>query len=76
MRDALIWTQEARLSRCPQKTAEDRAAWAKAIPNIAAEWAQGLDGKGEADTDMLSAYLGKLDAAGYTGVRDWSLLSN
>lgn len=50
----------------------DRAAWAKAMPNIAAEWAAGLDGKGEPGSKMLAAYLGKLEAAGYSGVRDWT----
>jgi C4-dicarboxylate-binding protein DctP len=55
---------------------EDRATWANAIPNIAAEWAQGLDAKGEDGTAMLNTYLGKLGAAGYTGVRDWSITSN
>ncbi len=57
-------------------TAEDRAAWAAAMPNIAAEWAKGLDDKGEAGTDMLNTYLSKLEASGYTGVRDWSVVSN
>lgn len=52
--------------------ADERAAWAAAMPNIAAEWAANLDGKGEPGTDMLKAYLGKLEAAGYTGVRDWT----
>ena len=51
---------------------EDRMAWASAMPNIAAEWAANLDGKNEPGTDMLNAYLGKLEAAGYTGVRDWT----
>ena len=55
-----------------EASAEDRAAWAAAMPNIAAEWAEGLDGKGEPGSDMLKAYLGKLEAAGYTGVRDWT----
>ena len=50
---------------------EDRSAWAKAMPNIAAEWAAGLDEKGEPGSDMLRAYLAKLEAAGHTGVRDW-----
>lgn len=60
-----------------EMTAADRATWADAIPDIATEWAQGLDSKGEAGTDMLNAYLGKLEAAGYTGVRYWSAgLSN
>ena len=55
-----------------EMTPADRATWAAAIPDIATEWAQGLDSNGEAGTDMLNAYLGKLEAAGYTGVRDWS----
>lgn len=51
---------------------EDRLTWAKAMPNVAAEWAKGLDKKGEDGTEMLKAYLGKLEKAGYTGVRDWT----
>lgn len=50
----------------------DRKAWADAMPDIAMEWAQGLDENGEDGTGMLNAYLGKLADAGYTGVRDWS----
>lgn len=53
-------------------TTEDRANWAAAMPNIAAEWAKTLDDKGEPGSEMLSAYLGKLEAAGYTGVRNWA----
>ena len=52
--------------------AEQRASWAAAMPNIAAEWAANLDGKGEPGTEMLEAYLGKLAEAGYTPVRDWT----
>ncbi|MDJ0824277.1 MAG: C4-dicarboxylate TRAP transporter substrate-binding protein [Rhodobacter sp.] len=55
-----------------EANADDRADWAAAMPNIAAEWATGLDGKGEPGTEMLRAYLGKLEASGYTGVRDWT----
>jgi C4-dicarboxylate-binding protein DctP len=50
----------------------ERAAWANAMPDIAAEWAAGLDADGESGSDMLRAYLAKLQAAGHTGVRDWS----
>ena len=46
----------------------EREAWAKAMPNIAAEWAGGIDGGG----DMLNAYMGKLKAAGFEPVRDWA----
>ena len=53
-------------------SAEDRAAWAAAMPNIAQEWASTLNGNGEDGTAMLQSYLGKLEAAGYTGVRDWT----
>ena len=52
---------------------EDRAAWANAMPNIALEWAETLNAAGEPGTEMLEAYLGKLEAAGYVGVRDWTV---
>ena len=52
--------------------ATQRAAWAEAMPNIAAEWAANLDGKGEPGSDMLNAYLAKLAEAGYAPVRDWA----
>jgi TRAP-type C4-dicarboxylate transport system substrate-binding protein len=55
-----------------EASADDRAAWAAAMPDIAAEWAAGLDAKGEPGSEMLNAYLGKLEAAGYTGLRDWT----
>ena len=55
-----------------EASVEGRKAWADAMPNIAAEWAANLDGKGEPGSEMLSAYLAKLEAAGYVGVRDWT----
>lgn len=53
-------------------SAEDRAAWANAMPNVAQEWAETLNGRGEQGTEMLAAYLGKLEDAGFTGMRDWT----
>ncbi|WP_299620643.1 C4-dicarboxylate TRAP transporter substrate-binding protein [Pelagibius sp.] len=50
----------------------EREAWAQAIPDIASEWAAGLDKRNEPGSEMLKAYLGKLDGAGYKGVRDWT----
>jgi len=55
-----------------EASADDRQAWANAMPNLAAEWSATLNDKGEPGTDMLNAYLGKLSDAGYTGVRDWA----
>ena len=52
---------------------EERKAWVNAIPDIATEWAEGLNKKGEDGTKMLNTYLGKLKDAGYVGVRDWSI---
>ena len=52
---------------------EERAQWADAMPNLAAEWASGLDAKGEPGTEMLDAYLQKLTDDGFTAVRDWSV---
>lgn len=51
---------------------EDRKAWADAFPNIAAEWAKGLDEAGQPGTEMLAAYMAKLREAGFEPVRDWS----
>ena len=51
---------------------EDRTAWANAIPNIAQEWATSLNEGGEPGSEMLAAYLAKLEAEGFVGVRDWS----
>lgn len=50
----------------------ERAAWANAMPDIAAEWAATLDAKGEPGSDMLKAYMAKLQEAGFTPVRDWT----
>ncbi len=52
---------------------EDRAAWANAMPNVAQEWAATLNENGEQGDEILAAYLGKLEDAGFTGVRDWTV---
>jgi TRAP-type C4-dicarboxylate transport system substrate-binding protein len=51
---------------------EQRAAWAAAMPNLAVEWAAELDASGEPGSDMLKAYMAKLEEAGYTPVRNWA----
>lgn len=53
-------------------TAEDRAAWAAAMPDIAAEWAASVDATGRDGSGMLRAYLAKLEAEGFVGIRDWT----
>ncbi|MDJ0859880.1 MAG: C4-dicarboxylate TRAP transporter substrate-binding protein [Dinoroseobacter sp.] len=55
-----------------EMSAEDREAWARAMPNIAAEWAEGLDAAGQPGSEMLAAYMGKLKDAGFEPVRDWA----
>ncbi|MEL7105012.1 MAG: C4-dicarboxylate TRAP transporter substrate-binding protein [Pseudomonadota bacterium] len=50
----------------------DRAAWANAMPNIAAEWAANLNDAGQPGTQMLESYMGKLRDAGFEPVRDWA----
>ena len=51
---------------------EDRAAWAAAMPNIAQEWAAGLDAAGKNGTAMLASYIDKLIAAGEVPARNWA----
>lgn len=53
-------------------SAEDRAAWAESMPNIAQEWAAGIDSSGGPGSDMLVAYVSKLRDAGEVPVRDWA----
>ena len=53
-------------------SSEARVSWAKAMPNIAKDWAKKLDGAGAPGSDMLKAYTAKLKAAGQTPVRDWA----
>lgn len=53
-------------------SAEDREAWAAAMPNIAQELAATLNDAGEPGSEMIAAYLGKLQDAGFTPVRDWT----
>jgi TRAP-type C4-dicarboxylate transport system substrate-binding protein len=51
---------------------EARTAWAESMPDIAAEWAATLDDKGSDGSGMLRAYLDKLAADGFSGLRDWT----
>jgi len=53
-------------------SAEAKAEWANAMPDIAQEWAAALDKKGAPGSAMLAAYMAKLKAAGQVPVRDWS----
>jgi len=53
-------------------SAEERAAWAKSMPNIAVKWATDLDKSGGPGSEMLRAYIAKLRAAGFSPLRDWA----
>ena len=48
-----------------------RAHWAKTMPNIAKDWAAGLDKKGLPGTKMLNAYMAKMRAANQPILRQW-----
>jgi TRAP-type C4-dicarboxylate transport system substrate-binding protein len=49
----------------------DRSKWAKAIPNIAQEWAADLDKEGLQGTAMLAYYMDKMRAANQPLERQW-----
>ncbi|ASP19662.1 C4-dicarboxylate-binding periplasmic protein DctP [Antarctobacter heliothermus] len=49
---------------------EQRAAWVGSMPDIAAEWAMGLDDDGKPGSDMLRAYLAKVSDG--NALRDWT----
>lgn len=50
---------------------DDRSKWAKAIPNIAQEWAQDLDKEGLQGTAMLNYYMDTMRAAKQPIERQW-----
>jgi TRAP-type C4-dicarboxylate transport system substrate-binding protein len=49
----------------------DREAWVNALPNIAKEWADGLEGQGVPAREFMKAYLDGVRAKGETPVRNW-----
>lgn len=53
-------------------SADERAAWAAGLPDIAGTWAANADGMGMAGTDVLNAYVGAMQQAGVALGRDWS----
>ena len=54
-------------------SAEERARWAAALPDIAGTWAAAADAAGLPGTDVLGAYVAALQAAGADLGRDWSM---
>jgi TRAP-type transport system periplasmic protein len=50
---------------------EERAKWAKKMPNIAMEWADSMEKKGLPGKQVLKAYLDGLRKRGVKLVRDW-----
>jgi len=48
-----------------------RANWAKSMPNIAKDWAAGLDKKGLPGTKLVGAYMDKMRAAKQPIMRHW-----
>ncbi|QHQ33856.1 C4-dicarboxylate TRAP transporter substrate-binding protein [Algicella marina] len=49
----------------------DREAWVTAMPNIAKEWADGLEAQGVPAQDFMRAYLDGVRARGETPIRNW-----
>jgi TRAP-type mannitol/chloroaromatic compound transport system substrate-binding protein len=49
----------------------ERKRWAMMMPNIAKEWAEGLDKKGLPGSKVLAAYMDELRAAKVPLVREW-----
>lgn len=50
---------------------EMRRAWAAGMDNAAQPWAEGLDAGGAKASDVLSAYMDAMRAAGATPLRNW-----
>jgi TRAP-type C4-dicarboxylate transport system substrate-binding protein len=57
--------------KASQFPAAERQKWAMMMPNIAKDWAQNLDKKGEPGTKVLTTYMNELRAAKVPLVREW-----
>ncbi|PVH27551.1 C4-dicarboxylate TRAP transporter substrate-binding protein [Pararhodobacter oceanensis] len=51
---------------------EERTRWASALPDIAGVWAENANGMGLPGSEVLTAYIDALKAAGADLGRDWS----
>lgn len=70
--EAAYQTMEAGGAQISELPADQIRAWADSLPNIAMEWAAGLDGQGLAGTETVRVYMNHLKDAGVTPPRDWS----
>ncbi len=52
-------------------TREQQAAWARAMPNLAKEWAANADKQGLPGTRALAMFMDELRKAGIKPIRDW-----
>ena len=59
-------------ARVAELPAEVREAYAAALPDIAREWAEGLDARGLPGTQTLETYMRLSREAGIEHVRDWA----
>ncbi len=50
---------------------EERVRWAKAMPNIAQEWARDAEKRGHPGGKVLAAFMDEIRKAGATPLRDW-----
>ncbi|MGE3934204.1 MAG: TRAP transporter substrate-binding protein DctP [Rhodospirillaceae bacterium] len=50
---------------------EERQKWAKAMPNVAKEWADNMDKQGLPGAKLLTAYMDEVRASGKPVVRQW-----
>lgn len=51
--------------------AAERTRWARSLPNLAKEWAEGLDKEGLQGTEMLRYYMDRMRAANQPIERQW-----
>jgi TRAP-type C4-dicarboxylate transport system substrate-binding protein len=54
-----------------QLSREEQVKWAKAMPNLAKEWAKRMDDAGQPGTKALTLYMDELRALGAKPARDW-----
>jgi TRAP-type C4-dicarboxylate transport system substrate-binding protein len=70
-RDGYIKTMKAQGVTFSEMPAAERQKWAKVMPNIAKEWAESLDKKGQPGTLVLKTYMDLLRGKNIEMARQW-----
>lgn len=69
--DIALKTMKANGATVTQASTDFKMQWALAMGNVAQEWAQTLDQKGQAGSEILTTYMNAMRSSGASPLRNW-----